>query len=95
MENNEEQFLKIDDEILFLSQFVPGALAEGSCQFFFKEFKNDSWILTLNEQQCKLEEQPLGMDPGFGCWAWDLMNNCWKFIQYTEIDSFNSWPPKD
>jgi hypothetical protein len=45
MENNEEQFLKIDDEILFLSQFVPGALAEGACQFFFKEIKISQRII--------------------------------------------------
>lgn len=95
MENNEEQFFKIDNEIQFLADFLPGALAEGPCQFFFKTFKNESWILTLNEKQCNLEEQPAEMDPMFGCWGWDLMNHCWKFIQYTEVESFETWPPKE
>lgn len=94
MENNEEQFMNVGDELEFLSNFVPGALSEGPLQFEFKGLKNQSWVLTLHEKQCKLEEQPLEMDPLLGCWAWDLMNNCWKFIQYQEIETFTTWPPE-
>jgi len=95
MENNQEQFLKIDDELQFLSEFVPGSLSEGPLQFFFKSSKNESWVLSLHEKQCKLEEQPIESNETFGCWAWDLMNNSWTLIQYSEIDSFQSWPPDD
>jgi len=99
MENDDlsESFFNIQDEIKFLSEFLPSVLSEGAIAVELKkelyQGQDIKILLTLEETQCDLISKPADLPDGV--WAWSLSLNRWYHLKYTSIDTFETWPPSE